>query len=325
MTILLLGLSVGWAAGCAQNDDPYFSVPGVSHYVQGAQEYERGNTQSALADLTEAVKESPDLTMAHVMLGDIYKNRSDYRNASDHYALAAQLDPYDFKNHYNLGLAYQFLNRLQEAAAAYLRALKLNPQDLDSTMNLGLVYLGLNHPDDALNMMWRAVGMAPKSASAHCNLGVALEAKHDYADAEREFRRAVELDADSAVPLTDLAENLIHQSRGAEAALVMEAALKISDTPDARQRYADALVLAGRDDDALQQYVIVVRRLPGSWLALDEGGLIVIRKYIAGASLDERLRRQAVAIWKRSLTLQPDQPRVAELIKRWDQDGKISP
>jgi tetratricopeptide (TPR) repeat protein len=321
----LIGLLLTMLGGCASDDSSYRNLRGVNHYVQGALEYEKGNSPEALIDLNAAVKENPDLTMAHVILGDIYKKRNDFREASDHYASAVRLDPYDFKNHYNLGLAYQFLNRLQEAAACYLRALKLNPRDVDSTMNLGLVYLGLNQPEDALAMMQKAVAMAPNSGSAHCNLGVVLEARNDLPGAEREYRRAVELDSESAVPLMDLAENLIHQDRGAEAARVMEASLALSDTPAARKRHGDALVLAGRDDDAYGQYAQALRQNPGYWEALNEAGLIVIRRYVTGASLDERLRRQAIAIWQRSLQIQPDQPWIASMIRKWEQNGKILP
>jgi tetratricopeptide (TPR) repeat protein len=316
---------LGNLGGCAHRNAAIYHQRGLDRYVLGAQEYENGRTNVAIIDLKAALRENPDLTMAHVILGDIYKSRDDFHDAADQYRDAVRLDPYDSKNQYNLGLAYQFLNRFQEAIDCYLRSLNLNPEDPDSTMNLGLIYLDMNQPDDALKLMRRAVELAPKSSPAHCNLGVALEAKKNYLAAEREFRRAVELDSDSAVPLMNLAQDLIEQNRGAEAARVMQAAIKISDTTSARKRYGDALVLAQRDDDAYRQYAEAVRRNPNYWQALSEAGLIVIRKYTAGANLDERLRSQAIAIWQRSLQIQQDQPAIAALVRRWNQSGKVLP
>jgi len=287
-------------------------------YVQGALAYQHGDAETAVSELNEAVQENPDLTMAHVLLGDIYRSRSAFRDAADHYEIAVRLDPYDYKNHYNLGITYQFLSRLQEAVACYLRALKLKPTDLNSNMNLGLVYLTLNQPDDALAMMQRAVKIDPKSPAAHCNLGVALEAKGNFAAAELEYRRAVELDSQSPVALMNLAGNLIRQGHGADAVGVMRAELKLSDTTVARKRYGDALVLDGRDDDAYRQYAEALRRKPDYWQALNQTGMILLRKYVAGSELEEDVRKQAIATWQRSLELNPNQRDLQALINKWN-------
>jgi tetratricopeptide (TPR) repeat protein len=326
----LIGVIVAMAAlagstGCAHHPPAQVKLPGVDHYVAGALAYQNGQTNEALDDLSQAVKENPDLPLAHVIMGDIYRSRSDYRDAETHYESAVKLDPYDFKNHYDLGVAYQFLNRLQDAAASYLKALKLNPEDVNTTMNLGLVYLGLNHPDDALEMMQRAVRLDPNLAAAHCNLGVVLDARGNYPAGELEYRRAIELDDNSGIAFMDLAGNLINQNRGEEAVLVMHEVLKRSDTTQARKRYGDALVLAGRDDDAYRQYAEAVHRDPNYWQALNQAGMILIRKYQAGLTLDENLRRQAIAIWQKSLEIRPDQPQIQVLVDKWNQNGKVLP
>jgi tetratricopeptide (TPR) repeat protein len=318
-----LGMAVLWAAvcclgGCVHHRPTTRPDRATAAYVQGALAYQHGDAETAVSELSEAVQENPDLTMAHVLLGDIYRSRTDYRDAADHYEVAARLDPYDYKNHYNLGITYQFLSRLQEAVACYLRALKLKPTDLNSNMNLGLVYLALNQPDDALAMMQRAVKVDPKSAAAHCNLGVALEAKGNFAAAELEYRRAVELDGQSTVALMDLAGNLIRQGHGADAVAVMRAELKLSDTTGARKRYGDALVLDGLDDDAYRQYAEALRRKPDYWQALNQTGMILLRRYIAGSELEEPVRKQAIATWQRSLELNPNQPQIQALINKWN-------
>jgi tetratricopeptide (TPR) repeat protein len=290
---------------------------GTEEYIRGATAYQNGDTDTAVAELTEAVEENPDLTMAHVILGNIYRSKADYNQANVHYEIAVRLDPYDYENHYNLGITYQFLNRLQEAAACYLRALQLKPTDLNSTMNLGLVYLALNQPNDALNEMKQAVQIDPQSASAHINLGVVLDERGDLPEAELEYRRAIELDPTSSVTMMNLAGNLIRQGRGRDAVGVMRDELKIADTTTARKRYGDALVLDGQDDDAYRQYAEALRRNPDYWQALNQTGLILIRRYVAGAELDEDQRKQALLTWQRSLDLNPNQPQLQALINKW--------
>ncbi|MGA3067988.1 MAG: tetratricopeptide repeat protein [Tepidisphaeraceae bacterium] len=290
---------------------------GTEEYIRGATAYQNGDTDTAITELNQAVEENPDLTMAHVILGNIYRSRADYNQATIHYEIAVKLDPYDYENHYNLGITYQFLNRLQEAAGCYLRALQLKPTDLNSNMNLGLVYLALNQPDDALNCMRQAVQIDPNSAAAHINLGVVLDNKGDLPAAELEYRRAIELDPASTVTMMNLAGNLIRQGRGKDAVGVMRDEIKISDTTFARKRYGDALVLSGQDDDAYRQYAEALRRNPDYWQALNQTGLILIRRYVAGAELDEDSRKQALLTWKRSLDLNPNQPQLQALIDKW--------
>jgi tetratricopeptide (TPR) repeat protein len=323
VSIAVAAASLSFLTACHHHSDQPNQAS--QDYVHGALAYQNGDTETALNDLNAAVHENPDLTMAHVILGDIYRQRKDYQDATVHYEVAVRLDPYDYKNHYNLGLTYQFLNRLQEAAACYLRALQLKANDLNSTMNLGLVYLAINQPDDALAMMQKAVQIDPDSASAHCNLGVILDAKGDLPAAEREYREAIELDSTSSVTYMNLAGNLIRQQRGKDAVGVMRDELKIADTTAARKRYGDALVLQGRDDDAYTQYAEALRRNPDYWQALNQTGLIILRKYINGAELDETLRKQAVAIWRRSLDLNPNQPQLQSLVNKWDQNGQAFP
>jgi tetratricopeptide (TPR) repeat protein len=300
-------------------------APGTDQYIQGAIAYQQGDTETAISDLNQAVEENPDLTMAHVILGDIYRAKNDLQDAQTHYEIAVRLDPYDYKNHYNLGVTYQFLNRLQDAAACYLRALHLKNDDLNSTMNLGLVYLALNQPDDALRMMQQAVKIDPNSANAHCNLGVILDASGNLPAAELEYRSAIELAPGSSVPMMNLAGNLIRQGRGRDAVLVMKDVIKISDTTAARKRYGDALVLDGRDDDAYRQYAEALRRNGDYWQALNQVGLILIRQYVAGSELDEGIRKQAVTTWERSLEINPNQPQLEALIKKWQPGGTAFP
>jgi tetratricopeptide (TPR) repeat protein len=305
-------------SGCLHHNANTQPSQATQDYVAGAMAYQHGDTDTALDDLNNAVRENPDLTMAHVVLGDIYRDKKDYNNAQTHYEIAVHLDPYDYKNHYNLGLTYQFLNKLQEAAQCYLKALSLKANDLNSTMNLGLVYLALNQSDDALAMMKKAVAIAPDSAAAHTNYGVVLDNAGDYPAAELEYRHALELDSNSPVAYMNLAGNLIRQQRGKDAVGVMRDELKISDTIAARKRYGDALVLEGRDDDAFRQYAEALSRNPDYWQALNQMGMIVLRRYISGSELNEDLRKQAIAIWRRSIDLNPDQPQLQALIAKWD-------
>src|SRR5512145_688940 len=122
----------------------------ASDYVDGALAYHRGDKEEALDALRRSIVEDPDLIMARVLLGNIFKEKDLYAQAAEQYERAAELDPQTWVNHYNLGLMYHLLARLQEAAKSYVKAIELNPEDAKSNMNLGLVYAALGQADKGL-------------------------------------------------------------------------------------------------------------------------------------------------------------------------------
>jgi tetratricopeptide (TPR) repeat protein len=307
--------------GCAPAAGDRDQPKAVDVYVQGAQLYRAGQTEQAIEILERAVAANPELRGAHILLGEAYRSRGNYQRASVHYEAASRLDPYTLANHYNLGVAYQFLNKLQEAAAAYLRALQLNPRDVKSNMNLGLVYLALGNIDQAVTFLERATRLDPTNASAWSNLGVALDARGSTVLAESTYRKALELDSTNDATLQNLAQNLLSQGKAPESIEVMEQVLARHDTPAARKRYGDALARAKRYDEALAQYDNVLKSDPNYIAAINGKGFALIARYTDGLELDDTVRVAALEQWRKSLSLNPDQPRITDAVKKWEKPG----
>ena len=194
--------------GCASESSAP-SIKGVDSYVKAVQAYNSGDREKAVTNLVVATRTNPDLIMARLMLGDLYREGGDYNNAVDQYEKLVKLDPYTWSNFYKLGVSYQFLQRLTEAAESYTHALKLNPDDPNSNMNLGLVDLYLGDADAAVQYCERATLLDPRSAAAFSNLGVALDAKGDYPRAEAAYRHSLDIDPENTTTLLNLGTNLI--------------------------------------------------------------------------------------------------------------------
>ena len=303
--------------GCMSNSSQ--GIKGVDKYVNAVEAYNRGDKDRAVANLVAATRVNPDLIMARLMLGDLYREGGDYNNAVTQYERLVELDPYTWSNFYKLGVSYQFLEKLNEAAGSYQKALKLNPDDANTNMNLGLVYLFLGNADDAVKYAERATLLDPHSAAAFSNLGVALDGRGEYTRGEAAYRHSLDIDPENATTLLNLGTNLIAQNKGSEAVDIMERVIKMEDTPLHRKRYGDALAKAGRYDDAVEQYRSALKKDPKYFPAMNEIGWSRIAEFKNNLELDDAKREEAVKVWQESLAVNPQQPKIEAAIKQWQE------
>ena len=317
VTVALAAVGIVGVVGCSSRSSTGRPPKGVSAYVKAVQAYNSGDRDRAIASALAATRANPDLIMARAMLGDLYRESGDYTNAVTHYEKLAKLDPYTWSNFYKLGVSYQFLERLKDAMDSYDKALKLNPDDPNSNMNLGLVHLYMGHADDAVKFCERATLLDPKSASAYSNLGVALDSRGEFARAEAAYRHSLDLDPENITTQLNLGTNLVQQNKGAEAVEILEHVIVRQDTPSTRKRYGDALARANRFDDAVAQYRQAIQLDPKYYPAMNEIGWSRITEYKANLELDDTKRDEALAMWGQSLSINPDQPKIAAAKQEW--------
>jgi tetratricopeptide (TPR) repeat protein len=320
-TCLMLGAA--WAIGLAAT---LILFSGCQHttgrdaaidtYIRGMMAYESGDRDKAMAALETAVAQHDDLTMAHAVLGDLYQEKQQYAKAANQYLAVTRLDPYTGTNFYNLGLMYQMLDRVQDAIASYLRALQLNPRDFLANLNLAAAYLALNKPADALPYAVKATELNDKSAGAFFNLGVAQDGLRKYGDAEKSYRRSAEL-GDVPDAQMRLARDLIRDERFPEAFSVLDVLTRHHDSAQARKLKGDTLLLRNRYDEAIVEFTRALKLAPRYYPAMNDAGWTLISQYTSGLGLDENKRQAAVAIWRQSVKINPDQPKIQDLIKRY--------
>ena len=155
----------------------------IDHYVRSQLLADKGDTEAALAELQNAAKADPSLSVVHSAAGDIYRKQGNNELAAKSYDIACKANPYSFSPHYKLGVTYQALadaaqtaQKVQEylrlAVRTYLRAITIRSDDFDANTNLAACYLQLGKYDLAAKYAQEAVNINPKSAQAHSNLGI---------------------------------------------------------------------------------------------------------------------------------------------------------
>lgn len=291
---------------------------GTDSYMKAVTAMKAGNDDAAVAELEAALTQNPALQMARMTLGELYIKQQAYAKAVPQFQKATELDPYTLKNFYNLGLSLQVIDRLRESAAAYKRALKLDPQDFRSNMNLGLVYFALGEMDSSIVCLEKATRIEPSNVRAWSNIGVAYDAAGNATLAEASYRKALELDPANESTLVNLTSNLIAQKKAQDAVAIAERLVIVSATPLSRKRHGDALTLAGRWDDAQKAYDSALALDAGFTPALNAKAEALIARYEAELRLDDALRTQAIELWKKSLTLDANQPSVTQLVATWE-------
>ncbi len=297
----------------------------MSAYVSGYQAYQNGDRDAAVRELLTAVDGDPQLITARAMLAEIYRQEGKYRQAAQQYEMLTALDPYDYLNFYHLGVSEHFLSQLRRAAQAYQKALALKPDDPKSNMNLGLAYMALGNSQDALPFAKKGVELTPDSAAAWGNYGLVLDANGNLADAEAAYRKSLDLDPSAAGVQVNYAGNLLRQNRPAEAVALLKPLNEKQPTSLSLRRLGDAYAAMGQSGEAVRQYQAVLKMNPRYYPAINAIADVRIGEYEKGLQINNAARAEAVSMWKRSLEINPNQPKVKALLERWEKADLFTP
>ncbi len=170
-----------------------------------------GDDQTALAEQKQAARIDPGNPALQMALGEAYAAAGDLVSALSTYQQATNLapgDPATWK-----ALASFCANNGVEVDTvglpAALKAVSLAPHDAASLDLLGWSYALIGLPEAAKVQLAQAVQAAPDSAAPHLHLAETYLQTADYASAQQELNRTIELDPDG--PNGQLATRLLAQ------------------------------------------------------------------------------------------------------------------
>lgn len=277
-----------------------------------------GSYDDALREFEKAIAINPRMTVAYLGAGDIYVEKGEYQQAEAHFAEAARVEPQNFDAQYKHGLSLQFLNRLTEAVRAYLRALTLRPNDPEANLNLATAYLQLGEPAQGRPFAEKAVRLAPESGPARANLGSTYAGMGQHEAAVVEYQQAAELMELSPELLLNMADSLGQIGRHAEMAATLDQLIRIEPSAIAYERLGSALFRLKRYDEALAAFRRGTELDEGHYPAWNGVGVCLLNRYVWSERTDTASRKGAVDALRRSLRIDPNQPRIVELVRRYD-------
>ncbi len=144
--------------------------------------------QKAKNDLEQAVRQDPDLALAHYNLGVVLEAQGAYDAARESYERATVKDPDIAAAQYNLGRLYERRGKLAQAQSAYFAATVAKTPLPRAFVALGNTRLRLGEPREALSLYDRAAKSWPNSGALQYNRAAALEKLELYEEALTLYR-----------------------------------------------------------------------------------------------------------------------------------------
>ncbi len=169
------------------------------HYEMGMSYLGENNLTSALIELTEAEKLSPDNPDVLHSLGCAYYRKKKYEIAEQKFLKAISLKPDFSMARNNLGLDYMAMKRWNDA----LQQFKIASNDIfyqgqeSATINLGRVYYEKGEYNQALAILRSEVASNPKNSAARFYLGRTYDLMNKTELAVDEYKMSIMLFKDN--------------------------------------------------------------------------------------------------------------------------------
>jgi tetratricopeptide (TPR) repeat protein len=190
----------------------------------------------------DVITKYPNNFRAYVSLGVSFAEVGRHSEAMEVYRHADRLQPYNAQLHYYMGNALRDWGQLDQAVAEFREAHRIAGGDLHIVINLASTLSKIGQSGEAIEAYRRGLAMAnPETspaavAQARFNLGNELARQGALAEAEEEYRRAIETDPSYANAHYGLGLVLWRQNRRDEALEALYTALRIRpDFPDAKR------------------------------------------------------------------------------------------
>jgi tetratricopeptide (TPR) repeat protein len=225
--------------------------------------FKTGRIRDAVMESQEVIKRDPANLEARKLLGRIYlrslgdpqgggsQSQEMLNLAIQQFTEIVKLEPNNPDNHLLLGRLYILNKDLLRAEEEFKAARGVDPTSEEAVSNLAYLY---NEEGDAKKAIatLNSLPEEQRSAKLYSILGYTYEQQHDYKNAIRAYKKAVDLDKDNLDAIRGMAQNLLNDGQ-TEAALAQYQQVIDADPQDAQAylRISDIYRRQGKFDAAL--------------------------------------------------------------------------
>ena len=169
------------------------------------------------------------------------------------YEAMLRQDPANPTAHADLGAMYWNSGLRKQAEDEWLTAVAIDPKSIFALDNLGIAATYDKRYSDAIEYLQRAIAARPGFPKAHAHLAAAFAAAGDTQNAEKQFRKSLELSPFDVEARNDYAKFCLANGRTTEALAQYRISLSVTPTTEPLQALG-TFALEGRDFAAAQKF-----------------------------------------------------------------------
>ncbi|HJZ79489.1 MAG TPA: tetratricopeptide repeat protein [Pyrinomonadaceae bacterium] len=261
---------------------------------------ELNRVESADASFNQVLAQDPKNAVAFYGLGQLALSGRHYADAVSYFEKALQQVPGANRIHYSLALAYRGLGDLARAESHLAQRGTVGVRVIDPLFDelleliegerihlvRGRTAFEAKRFADAAKEFRKAIAASPDSVAGHLNLATALVQMNELDAAVIEFKTALRLDPENTNAHFNLAIVLDTQNKFDEAAGELQALLKTTPgDAGARLFLGKELVKAERRPEALAQFVLVMNANPDNEEAVLQAVALLLEARAYGQAL----------------------------------------
>lgn len=178
-----------------------------AHHLMGYSFKKLDKIENAINCFQNAININPDNTNSYLELALIFHSQND-SIAIEYYNNILTLDSNDVVVLYNLALFYQENNDYNNSLETYSKLLKIDNFNANVHYNIGFIHMELKLYDIAVNNFADAIYSESSFYQAYYARGICFETLGNIAQAEVDYKRAIEINA-SYVFAKEALDNLL--------------------------------------------------------------------------------------------------------------------
>jgi tetratricopeptide (TPR) repeat protein len=285
--------------------------------VQRARELIRGRKlDEALTAVEQVLAQQPKRVDALLLLGDIHRLEGRNVKAARAYERAATLQPGSLDAHFRLGVVRHRLDLFAEASESYLKTLAMDPDHFGANARLAQAYLELGRAVKAEPYARNATRLRPQDQNAWTQLARATYRSSRHAEAITAYTRAGKLGPLSDHDQMDFAAAHANLDEYAKVVELLEALVDRLGSADGYERLGYAQFKLKQHEAAISSFRAALLRDADMVAAMNGLAVSLMTRYVRTGSTNARAKDEALKLWRRSIKLKPDQPKILKLIGR---------
>ena len=214
----------------------------------------QGNAKDAQIHATELVEKFPDDAGSHQLLWEALARQGQLKLAEDQILKAKELAPQDASIRVNLAQTYAAEKKWPEAQKEFEAALPLDPHNTTVLGHYSDYLISRNQLAEALVLAQQYVAKNPDNADGHVVAGALYQKSKNYASAQAEFERAIQLNPAHNQAYTRLAAVLMEQGQIDPAIAYYKKSLELQPNSAALATIVGNLYLDKGDLETAQKY-----------------------------------------------------------------------